>query len=519
MQLPTVDIVVIVLYLTGIVAFGAGFVRKSRVPDAFMAANRSLPGWVVGLSIIGTYVSSISFLANPGKSYAANWNPLVFSFALPLAALIAIRYFVPFYRKVDEISAYHHLEERFGPWARTYAVVMYLLTQIARVGTILYLVALTLTTFVGLEIETIIIATGALVILYTILGGIEAVIWTDAIQTVVLCVGALVTVGILVLNLPGGFGQIVEIAADNNKFSLGSFGMSLSEPTFWVVLVYGLTINLQNFGIDQGYVQRYITARSDKDARLSVWMGALAYVPISITLFFIGTALFVFYSTQPELLSPGIEGDSVYPYFIVSEIPVGLTGLIIAAVFAAAMSTVDSSLNSSATLILQDIYKRYFRPDATEEESMRVLYGATLLWGLVGTGMALMMIGAQSALDVWWNYASIFSGGMLGLFLLGLISRAKNPAALTGVTCGILVILWMSVSKGWEGPLEPFSSPFHTFLVIVFGTLAILIVGIVVSRIRRHCGAKLAGTPTGNGAASRDGAFEDLKESTSEGNE
>ena len=502
MQLPTIDLVVIVLYLVGIVAFGAGFVRKSRVPDAFMAANRSLPGWVVGLSIIGTYVSSISFLANPGKSYASNWNSLVFSFALPFAALIAIRYFVPFYRNVGEISAYHHLEERFGPWARTYAVVMYLLTQMARIGTILYLVALTLSTFVGIGIETIIIATGALVILYTILGGIEAVIWTDAIQTVVLCLGALVAVSVLIYDLPGGFSRIVEVASENNKFSLGAFGTSLSEPTFWVVFVYGLTINLQNFGIDQGYVQRYITARSDKDARVSVWMGALAYVPISLTLFFIGTALFVFYSAQPELLSSGVGGDSVFPYFILSEIPVGLTGLIIAAVFAAAMSTVDSSLNSSATLILQDIYKRYFRPNASDKESMRVLYGATFIWGVVGTSMALLMIGAQSALDVWWEYASIFSGGMLGLFLLGLISRAKNPAAVTGVVAGILVILWMSVSRSWEGELAPFSSPFHSFLVIVIGTLVILLVGIVVSRTRRKMRSGPSDSASTNGQSS-----------------
>lgn len=490
MLLPTTDLVIIFVYLGGIVAFGSWFVRTSRTPDAFMAANRSLSGWVVGLSIIGTYISSISFLANPGKAYISNWNPLVFSFALPLAAWIAAKYFVPFYRKVGEVSAYHHLENRFGPWARTYAVIMYLLTQMARIGTILYLVALTMTTFLGFDIRTIILVTGGLVIIYTILGGIEAVIWTDAIQTVVLFIGALVSIVFLLTGVPGGMDRIVEIASEQNKFSLGSFGASLSEPTFWVVLVYGLMINLQNFGIDQGYIQRYITTRTDRDAKISVWMGALAYVPISLMFFFIGTALYVFYATQSGSLPGDINGDSVYPYFIVSELPVGITGIIIAAIFAAAMSTVDSSLNSSATLILQDIYKRYFRPDAKGKESMLVLYGATLVWGIIGTGMALLMIGAQSALDTWWEYASIFSGGMLGLFLLGLISRAKNPAAITGVACGILVILWMSVSKSWSGDLAALSSPFHNFLVIVFGTLVILLVGILVSKFKRGTGFK-----------------------------
>lgn len=472
---------VLLVYLGGIVLFGSWFVRKTQNPDAFMAADRSLSGWIVGLSIIGTYISSISFLANPGKAYMTNWNPMVFSFSLPLAAWIAARYFVPFYRRGGEISAYHHLEYRFGPWARLYAVVMYLLTQMARIGTILYLVALTMTTFTGFSIQTIIIVTGVLVIIYTILGGIEAVIWTDAIQTIVLVVGAIISIAVLLFDVPGGFSKIVDVAANHSKFSLGSFGSSLAEPTFWVVLIYGITINLQNFGIDQGYIQRYIAARSGKDARISVWMGALSYIPISAMFFFIGTALFVFYNLQPDLLPASISGDSVFPYFIVNELPVGLTGLIIAALFAAAMSTIDSSLNSSATIILQDIYKRYIRPNASDRESMRVLYGATLLWGVIGTGMALAMIGAESALDTWWEYASIFSGGMLGLFLLGLISRAKNPAAVTGVICGVLMILWMSVSSGWA----VFSSPFHNFLAIVFGTLVILLVGILVSRIRK----------------------------------
>jgi len=486
LTLSTIDIAILLIYMGGIVIFGSWFVRKSGTPDAFMAADRSLKGGIVGLSIIGTYISSISFLANPGKAYAANWNPMVFSFSLPLAAWIAVRYFVPFYRKCGEISAYHHLEERFGPWARTYAVVMYLLTQMARIGTILYLVALTMTTFIGIDIRWIIIVTGILVIIYTLLGGIEAVIWTDAIQTVVLVAGALISLIVLVVDTPGGLGKIFSVAVNYHKFSLGSFGFDIAEPTFWVVLIYGFTINLQNFGIDQSYVQRFITARSDKAAKTSVWMGALAYIPISAAFFFIGTALFVYYHIQPGLLPGDVGGDSVFPYFIVHKLPVGLTGLIIAAIFAAAMSTVDSSLNSSATLILQDIYKRYVNPEASDKQSMRVLHGATLIWGIIGTGMALLMIGAQSALDIWWEYASIFSGGMLGLFLLGLISRAQNPAAITGVISGVLVIFWMTVSKNWSGAWAAFRSPFHTFFVIVIGTLVILLVGLLVSRFRKE---------------------------------
>jgi len=484
------DIGVFLIYLVGVVAFGSYFVKRSRTTEGFMAASRSLPGWAVGLSIMGTYVSSISFLALPGNAFGGNWNSYVFSLTLPFAAVIAVKYFVPFFRETGEISAYHHLEGRFGPWARTYALVMYLLTQLARIGTIMYLVALALAPLLNWDVRLVIIVTGILVTIYTILGGIEAVIWTDVVQTIVLVGGGLLCMVLMLIGMPDGPTQVFEIAARFDKFSLGSFKFDFTTSTFWVVFLYGIVINLQNFGIDQNYVQRYHTARSDVEAGKSVWLGALLYVPVSAVFFFIGTALFAFYTKQPELLNQSVNAaakpDSVFPYFIVTQLPVGITGILVAAVAAAAMSTVDSSLNSSATLILKDIYKRYFRPEAGEKESMKVLYVATLVWGLFGTGIALAMVNVESALDAWWELASIFSGGMLGLFLLGVISKkAKNPAAVTGVVIGVLVIFWMTMSKNWSGALEFMRSPFHNYMVIVIGTLVILLVGILVSRIRR----------------------------------
>lgn len=483
-----IDLIVLVLYLGGVVGMGCWFIRKSGSTDEFMAAGRSLPGWAVGLSIFGTYVSSISFLANPGKSYSGNWNPFVFGLSLPIAAWVAVRWFVPFYRKANVISAYDHLEERFGPWARSYAAICFLLLQLARMGTIMYLVALALAPLTGWSVLTIIIVTGVLVTLYTLMGGIEAVIWTDVVQAIVLTVGMLVCIGVLVFQMPGGTTQLFEIASENNKFSLGSFSGSLTESTFWLMLIYGLFINLQNFGIDQSYVQRYITAKSDRDATRSVWLGALLYLPVSALLFFIGSALFAFYSAQPELLinaaGETLKADEVFPNFIVSQLPPGVTGLLIAAVMAAAMSSVDSSLNCSASLFLCDFYKRYFRPNASERESMRVLYSATIVWGIAGVGMAIAMIQVKSVLDAWWQLAGIFSGGMLGLFLTGLIvHRAKNPAAIVGTISGVLVIVWMSLSqlKMWPELQNYFTSPFHSHLIIVFGTLTILFVGALVS--------------------------------------
>lgn len=520
-ELRTADLVVLIIYMAGVFGLGCWFSRKSRNTQEFMAAGRSLPGWAVGLSIFGTYVSSIGFLGNTGKAFGGTWNSWVFGLTLPITAVIAVKYFVPLYRSSDAISAYAQLEQRFGPWARTYALVCYLLSQLARMGTILYLVALALAPLTGWDVKTIILVTGLLVTVYTLLGGIEAVIWTDVVQSFVLVAGAFLCAGLLLMDMPEGPGQIFEIAKADSKFSLGSFRLdpssfSMPEPTFWMVLMYGVFINLQNFGIDQSFVQRYITAKSDRDAKFSVWLGAILFPVISALFFFIGTSLYSYYETNPTLLAEvktqvaetklvqaGEQatvatisakaatltaadiGDKVLPHFIVRKLPAGLAGLLIAAIFAAAMSSMDTSLNSSATLVLCDVYKRYFRRDAGERESMTVLYSATFFFGVIGTFTALAMIRVRSALDMWWNLQGIFTGGMLGLFLLGMISRrARNPQALVAVAFGILLILWLSLSTSelWPNSLDGWSNPLHSFMTIVLGTSSIVLIGTVAAQ-------------------------------------
>ena len=487
-HLSLLDGIILVVYFLGVVGVGVFFYSRSRTTEGFTAGGRAMPGWVCGLSILATYLSSISFVALPGRAYAGNWNPFVFSLSLPIAVFIAVRFFVPLYRKNREVSAYSYLEKRFGLWARTYAGVCYLLLQLARMGAVMYLVALPLSLLLGWDIRMIILLLGISVIIYTMAGGIVAVIWTDAIQAIVLTVGAVVCATIMLFSLPEGPGQLFTIAAEHEKFGLGSFGLSVAEATFWVVLIYGIFINLNNFGIDQGFIQRYIASSSEKEAARSVWLGGMLYLPISALFFFIGTALFAYYNAQPDLLPVTLEAeenpDRVFPYFIVSVLPDGLKGLLIAAVFAAAMSTVSTSLNSSATLLMTDFYKRYFCSEATEKQSMTVLYSATLIWGIGGTLIGLAMIGVKHALDVWWELASIFSGGMLGLFLLGSVSRwVSNMPAFIGVVIGVLVIAWMSLSQYFTGSLETFRSPFHGFLTVVIGTLVIFLVGMIANKL------------------------------------
>lgn len=481
-MLPTADLAVLFAYLAIIVGVGFWFSLKQKNADEFMAANRALPGWAVGLSMFGSYVSSISFLANPGKAYAGNWNAFVFSLATPIAAAVAVRWFMPFYRHSGEISAYEHLEHRFGPWARTYAVVCFLLVQMARMGTVIYLLALAVSPLTGWEIPTTILLTGALMTFYTMAGGITAVVWTGVLQSAVLVGGTVLCVAAIALKTPGGIGKILEVGWEADKFSLGSFGGSLTESTFWVVFIYGLVINLGNFGVDQSYIQRYISARNDREAAQSIWITALMYVPAAAVYFFIGTGLFAFYGAYPDFVQGIDKADKIFPEFIRTQLPAGLAGLVVAAIFAASM---DSNLNSMATLTLCDLYKRYLRPNAGERESMRVLYIATLFWGIAGVGVALGMIRVGLALDAWWNLAGIFSGGVLGLFLLGLVSRTAGPAAgIIGTLIGLLVITWLALPALLAALPHPrelppgWANPLHAYLTIVVGTLTIFFVGL-----------------------------------------
>jgi len=494
-HMTALDSAVLAAYF--VLAMGVGFTfhRRSRSREGFTAASRSLPGMITGLSILATYLSSISFLALPGKAYATNWNAFVFSLSLPLAAWIAARWVVPYYRDSTEVSAYSHLERRFGTWARVYASTCYLLTQLARIGTVMYLMALPIHVLLGWHVGWIILVAGVCVTLYSFVGGIVAVIWNDAIQAVVLTAGALVCLALMLFGLPGGPGQLLEVAGSHGKFSLGSFGPSLAQPTFWVVLVYGIVINLQNFCIDQSFVQRYIASSSRREARKGLWVGALSYLPLSALFFLIGTAMFVFYTTQPELLPAehlmAGKADSVLPYFIATQLPAGFRGLLIAAIFAAAMSTVSTSLNSSATILMSDFYERFFTKGIDERRSAIFLHVTTLVWGGLGTGIGLLLIGARSALDAWWTLSGIFGGGMLGLFLLGFVSkRPRNAAAVAGAVAGLLVIAWMTVSPRAEA-LAAIRSPFHDFLIVVFGTATIMLVGFFATRLLPKGGSQV----------------------------
>jgi len=506
-----IDLIIFFVFTGGIVLFGASFYSRKATADDFTSAGRNLPGWVVGMSIFSTYVSSISYLGYPGKAYDSNWNAFVFSLSIPVASWVAARWFVPFYRKQTSVSAYSFLEERFGLWARWYASACYLLTQIARIGTIVYLLALPMNLLLGWDIRVVIVLTSIAIIAYSMLGGVKGVIWADAIQGFIMIGGALVCLCILLFAHPGGPVESMRMAWEADKFSLGSFSLTtLGESTFWVCLVYGIFTNLQNYGIDQNYVQRYHAAKSDREARFSALFGGYLFIPVSAVFFLIGTALWSYYHASPELASQllnsstsqPLKGDEVFPFFIVHVLPTGLTGLLVASIFAAGMSTVSTSITSGATVVLSDFWRRLssqsaicrdgvHSPSASDEAKcergmnpvptageiggggLLVLRLSSLVIGVLGILIALALVNVDSILDSWWKLSSIFSGGMLGLFLLGFLSRkARNIDAAIGVGCGFLVIAWISLGN----------SGIHEYLAIVFGTITIFLVGFLLTK-------------------------------------
>ena len=454
-SLGTIDIAILLLYSCVLIGMGVYYSRKCRTAEQFMVADRTIPAWAAGLAVMSAYTSSISYIATPGKAFDSNWHPIIFALCIFPVAWLVCKYAVPYYRRTKLISVYAFLEERLGDWGRIYAAFAFVLYMIGRVAVILYLAGLLMDTFVPWNIAVVIILIGLITIVYTLLGGMEAVIWTDVMQSVIMISGILFCAVTLSISVLSGPEPLIQAAIDNHKFSFGSLKFTLAsqehlfDRTVWVMIIYGVTEALRSLLADQNYVQKYCSVPSERDAKRSVWIAMLIYIPLTAVFLYIGTALFAFYSSGGHKLGEGItKGEQVFPYYIATQVPAGLKGLIIAAIIAAAMSTVDSALNCSATVLLLDFYKRYLNPDITEVASVRFLRLATVVWGVLGTGAALLMIRAKSILDVWWQISGIFGGALLGLFLLAFMKvRLRLWQGIVSIGVSIIAISWGTFAR------------------------------------------------------------------------
>lgn len=481
-QLGTVDTVILILYGLVMLAMGIYFMRKTKTSQEFMVAGMGIPSWAAGIAVMSAYTSSISYIAVPGKAFDDNWHPILFALtALPVAWFVT-KYVIPHYRKNNIISVYQYLEEKIGGWGRIYASFSFVLFMVGRTAVILYLSSLLLTSFVDVDIRLLIVIIGILTIAYTLMGGMEAVIWTDVLQSIIMVGGLLFSAYILTTEVFSKPDFLIQNAFDASKFSLGDTSLSLSSRTIWVMIIYGVTENIRNLMADQNYTQKYSAVSSEKKAKRSVWIAMLIYLPLTAIFLYIGTAMFAFYSGGGHTLDTSIiRGDEVFPFFIATELPVGLKGLIIAAILAASMSTVDSALNSSATVLYLDYYKKFFKPDASEKSSIGFLRLMTIVWGIFGVLFGLLMINAKSALDIWWQISGIFGGGILGLFLLAIFNvKLKNWQGIVSVLFSILIIIWGTFMRNLPGKFAWLECTFDPIIVGAIATAGLIVLALML---------------------------------------
>jgi len=433
---------ILAIYMAALLAMGVYFSRREKSTDDFFKAGRRVPWWAAGLSIFGTQLSAITFMAIPAKTFATDWRYLTMNMTIVLVAPLVIVLFLPFYRGLNVTTAYEYLEHRFNLAARLIGSFMFILFQVGRIGIVLFLPSIALSVVTGIDVTVCILVMGVLSIAYTVLGGIEAVIWTDVLQVVVLLAGALISLVVVLFFTEGGLSGLIDMAAAADKFHTFDFTFDFASATFWVVLLGGISANLISYGSDQAVIQRYLTTDSERSAARGIWTNGILCVPASLLFFFMGTALFVFYKSHPAAANCTLEnGDALFPWFIVSQLPQGVAGLVIAAVFAASMSSLDSSMNSVAAAVTTDFYRR-FKGNADDRTCLALARWVTLIVGAAGTALALMMAGwgIKSLWDQINTFIGLFTGGLGGLFLLGVFTRrAHGRGAVVGLVASGVV--------------------------------------------------------------------------------
>ena len=440
MHTGLLNLVFVVVFLALMAGMGVYFARRNKDTEAYFLGGRKVPGWALGISMVGNAISSITFLALPAAAFALDWRQLTPNLFMPLAALLACWLFIPFFRQHQRVTAYEYLGERYGQGIRLYAALYNLAGQLLRLAMVLCLMAIPLAEMLHIRESTAIIVFGGITCFYTVLGGIEAVIWTDVVQTFVLLGGAFLCVGVVLAKLPGGIIQVFEVGSQFHKFSLGPMDFSLSERTFLLMTLVGLIGFVTEFSSSQATVQRYIAAPSLKEARKATLMCALVSLPTWVLFFFLGTCMFVFYQVCPSPEVAEMTSDNVLPHFILTQLRPGVSGVIIAAIMAAAMSTLSSSINAVSTIWTVD-FLRVLRgrvDDAFELANARI---AACVGGLVMILGAWWMssISRESLYDLGSITGAILCFAGLTPFLLGFfVPRVGNRAIVFGMVASLL---------------------------------------------------------------------------------
>jgi SSS family solute:Na+ symporter len=493
MRIHPADLAVVITYLLAITALGIYFRRGQRNATDYFLAGRTIPWWALAFSIVATETSTLTIIGTPAISYVGNLAFLQLVFGYLLGRLLIVLLLLPGYFRGEYLTAYALIEKRFGPQMRKVAAGTFLITRAIAEGVRISAIALVVSVVLGTSETFAVVSVVALTVLYTFEGGMKAVIWTDVAQLTLYLTGSAATLFVLIHRLPGGWHELAQVAAaSGNKLQIFDFATHLATKyTLWSGVIGGAFLTMATHGTDQSIVQRLLAARNEKSARRALLTsGGIVLVQFTVFLL-IGVGLYVFAQHTP-LLAPGDRADRILPLFLVTEMPVGLAGLLLASIVAVAMSNASGSLNSlAASSVLDFSANRFAAANQSQSGSdalLRTARFATLIWGAVL--MAFGFVKWGPLLETGLTVASLPLGSLLGLFLLGTIDRRANATgALVGMFAGLLTIL----------SVLHFTSIAFTWYVLI-GSCTTFLVGAAVSRIARapsqHSSTPISATPS-----------------------
>lgn len=456
MSLSPLNATVLGLYLLGMLGIGLAFARRQRTTEDFFLAGRRMPWWAVGMSMYASLTSAVTFMALPGTAYRENCAFIVVSFASVLVAPVLVRLIYPTYVRLRVTTSYEYLEARFGPGARRFAAALFLLARLGWMGLVIYAPALALSVATGLSQSVCILAMGLLATAYTALGGLAADIWTDVVQFILMLGGIAWLAVALAQRAPDGVAGIFSFARAHGHLHVADWGLSLTAMSGWVVGAGYFFQLMQDYGTDQTTVQRMMSIHPPRDVAKALFFNAGVDFFVIGALLFLGLGLFAVQAADPALLPADLPADRLLPAFIIRALPDGVSGLLIAALFAAAMSSMDSGISCISTVIIHDFLQPLHVAPRSEAGQLRLARVLVAGLGLAATGIAFYVAHFEQLIEAYTHIVSLFNAPILGLFLLGLWTRrATFPGGLLGTALAIPATQWLSTTSvhyAWRFP-------------------------------------------------------------------
>ncbi len=486
--------IVVGLYALLMAGMACFFIFKKKDENDYFRGGNRIPWYVAGMSIFATMLSSITFIAIPTQAYLSDWRYFPMAICIFAIAPVAIYYYLPFFCRLGITSAYEYLEKRFNLGVRLFGSAAFIVFMVCRVAVVTLLPAIALNAVTGISIDACVLICGVLTMIYCSLGGLEAVIWSDFIQGIVLLGGALAVLIVLILKTGADGAHMStfwQVAVERGKTTMWDLRFVWSEPVLWVVLVQGIVANLSSYTSDQCVIQRYIATPDENATKRSIWFNGVMSVLASVIFYGIGTALFTHYRTNPALMDVTMpKSDSVFPIFMAVELPWWLAGLVIAAIFAATISTLSANLSSASTAVVTDFIKR-FKPGIDGKTQIRFGQYSTWVVGLLGifAALALARMPSRALFDNFQEFIAMLTAGLTGLFFMGVfMPRVKGGAAVVGLVVNYIACFGLKALG-----CNVFGFKFHPFLLGGIGLVLCVLVAWLCSFLFREKGHDLKG--------------------------